>query len=141
MFALLPAHDAVAGSPAAALVILFALFIAHAVSDFALQPEFLALGKNRNADLSRFFGEKQAPAGLWINALGAHSLIHAGAVWLVTGSVFLGILELTLHFAIDFAKCEGMTSFALDQALHYFCKLAYVVLLYFGFACVTWTPA
>ena len=141
MLAALPAPEMVAGSPAAALVILFALVIAHAVGDFALQPEFLAVGKNRHADLSRFFGEKDPPAGLWLHALGAHSFIHAGAVWLVTGSICLGIIEFALHFVIDFAKCEGRTSFALDQVLHYLCKLGYVVALYFGPACITWTPA
>lgn len=141
MLAALPAPEVVAGDPAAALVILFALVIAHAIGDFALQPEFLALGKNRHADLSRFFGEKNPPAGLWLHALGAHSLIHAGAVWLVTGSVLLGLLELVLHFLIDFAKCEGRTSFGLDQALHHVCKVGYVVLLYLGPAGLTWSPA
>lgn len=141
MFTLLPAPDAVAGNPAAALVILFALVIGHAIGDFAIQPDFLAIGKNRHADLSKYFGENNTPVGLWIHALTAHSLIHAGAVWLITGSVLLGAIELVLHVIIDFVKCEGKTSFALDQVLHYFCKLAYVVVLYFGCACVTWSPA
>ena len=137
---LLPSAEAVAGNPAAALVILFALVIAHAVADFVLQPEFLALGKNRHTDLSKFVGEKIPAPGLWSHALSAHSLIHAGAVWLVTGSVILGVIELALHFAIDFAKCEGKTSFGIDQLLHYICKAAYIAILYFGCNCVTWSP-
>jgi hypothetical protein len=137
---LLPSPEAVAGNPAAALVIFFALVIAHAVADFVLQPEFLALGKNRHADLSKFFGEKTPPPGLWIHALSAHSLIHAGAVWLVTGSVVLGLVEFILHFVIDFIKCEGKTGFSVDQLLHYACRGGYVAILYFGCSCVTWSP-
>lgn len=137
---LLPSAEAVAGNPAAALVIFFALVIGHALADFALQPEFIALGKNRNADLSKFFGGAKPPAGLWFHALSAHSLIHAGVVWIVTGSVVLGAIELVLHFVIDFIKCEGKTSFSVDQLLHYLCRIAYVVLLYLECSCVTWSP-
>ena len=77
-------------------VALFALGVAHAMADFALQGEFLAVAKNRHADTAKFFGEKGQPRWLWVHALNAHSLIHAGGVWLVTGSLFLGAVELVL---------------------------------------------
>ncbi|MDA0768410.1 MAG: DUF3307 domain-containing protein [Verrucomicrobia bacterium] len=141
MAALLPAAEAVAGNPAAALLVLFALIIGHALCDFALQPEFIALGKNRHADLSRFFGGKPQPRGLWIHLLGAHCLIHAGAVWIITGSVLLAAVEFVLHAIIDFVKCEGKTSFTADQLLHYGCRILYVIALYLGWSCLTWTPA
>jgi hypothetical protein len=141
MAALLPSPEVVAGDPAAALVVLFALFIGHALCDFAFQTEIIALGKNRHADLSRFFGGKPQPRGLWVHLLGAHSFIHAGAVWIISGSVLLGLVEFVLHAAIDFLKCEGMTGFTTDQLLHYGCRILYVLALYLGCSWLTWTPA
>jgi hypothetical protein len=123
-----------------AAVVLFALLIGHAVADFALQGAFLSAAKNRHHSLRAFFGEKEVPKGLWIEALSAHSLIHAGAVWWVTGSVGLGLLEFVAHAGIDFAKCEGWTSFRIDQALHVGCKLVWVGLLWGGSAWVMWQP-
>lgn len=140
MLDFLPAPEAVAGDPAAALVILFALLIAHAICDFALQGEFVAKAKNRHADLSSIFGNQPVPRGLWTNALSAHCLIHAGGVWFVTGSVALAAIEFVVHCIIDFVKCEGWISFAADQILHRVCKVFYVTLLYFGPAFLTWTP-
>jgi hypothetical protein len=116
-----------AGSPV--LVVFFALAIGHALADFALQGDFLSTAKNRHADAARFFGESGAPKGLWVHALAAHSLIHAGAVWIVTGSVVLAAVELIAHWLIDFVKCEGWTNFTADQFLHLGCKLAYAIAL------------
>jgi hypothetical protein len=36
-----------------------------------------------------------------------------------------------LHFIIDVAKCEGLTSFNQDQLLHFGCKAAYVAVAAF----------
>ena len=141
MLAMLPAPEAVVGNPAAALVILFALLIVHAVCDYPLQGEFLAKAKNRRADLSGLFGKRPVPCDLWPHALSAHSLIHAGGVWLVTGSVALAGIEFLVHCVIDFVKCEGAIGFTADQALHWACKVVYAVLLYFGPAWVIWTPS
>lgn len=126
--------------PAAAVVVLFALLIGHAVADFALQGKFLSTAKNRHNPLSDYFGASDPPKGLWLQALAAHSLIHAGAVWLITGSVVLGFLECILHALIDFAKCEGWTSFRTDQALHFACKVAWTGLLWCECPWVMWTP-
>ena len=121
-------------------VVLFALLIGHAVADFALQGDFLAIAKNRHANLDRFFGKDNAPPHVWIWALGAHSLIHAGFVWLVTGSVVLGAAEMLLHWVIDYAKSEGRTSFSFDQLLHIACKLVYAILIAAGVSWVFWSP-
>lgn len=126
--------DAVAHNFWGAAAILLALLIAHALGDFALQGSFLSQAKNRNANLGNLFSEG-APSGLWWNALLAHCLIHAGAVWLVTGYVVLAAAELLLHGLIDYAKCEGWISFRLDQSLHRTCKVLYAVLLFAG-----WPP-
>ena len=111
-----------------ALALLFALAISHALCDFPLQGRFIAIAKNRHADLSEFFGDSP-PKHLWVHALSAHSLIHAGGVWLVSGSLTLGFLEFVLHWLIDFGKNEDLTSFHTDQLLHYLCKFIYVALL------------
>ena len=130
----------VASNPWGAVLVFFALLVAHALGDFAFQGSFLSQAKNKNADLSSFF-PKGTPRGLWWNALLAHALIHAGAVWLVTGFVLLGLAELVLHFLIDYAKCEGWISFALDQTLHRVCKLVYVLLLFFNWpGGLDWNP-
>jgi len=109
-----------------------ALLIAHAVADYPLQGTFLAIAKNRHNDASPLFPGEAPPQWLWIQALSAHSLIHAGAVWLVTGSVVLGIAEFILHWLIDYAKCERWTGFHTDQALHVACKAGYVLVIAIG---------
>lgn len=116
------------------LLIFLALAIGHALMDFPLQGKFLSVAKDRHADLSAYFGH-DAPSGVWIHALTAHSLIHAGAVWIVTGSATLTVMELVLHWLIDYAKCEGWTGFHTDQILHYVCKLIYAMMIYLG---VSW---
>ena len=117
-----------------ALLVFLALAIGHAIADFPLQGLFLSEAKNRHGDLSNYF-KNEMPRGVWIHALTAHSLIHAGAVWLITGSVVLALIELVLHWVIDFAKCEGWTGFNTDQLLHYLCKLSYAALIWLG---VSW---
>ena len=108
-------------SPQYPLAVFFALAVLHALADFPLQGEYLAKQKVReNAD-----GTSE-----WIVALFAHSLIHAGAVWLVTGSKLLGIVELVLHAGIDAAKGKGRFGLLTDQALHLGCKMIYVVAVY-----------
>ena len=115
--------------PAAA--IFFALVIGHALADYPLQGRFLAMAKNRHADVTSLFGGALPPRGLWLHALTAHSLIHAGTVWFITGSVTLGLVELVLHWVIDFAKCEKWTNFTVDQLLHVVCKAGYAALIGF----------
>lgn len=119
------------GSVQGVVFIFLALAIGHALADFPLQGAFLAEAKNRHGNVSHYF-EKEAPAGLWIHALTAHALVHAGAVWLITGSAVLAVIELFIHWIIDYAKCEGWTGFNTDQILHYVCKLIYAMMIYLG---------
>jgi len=98
------------------LRLIFLLFAAHAVCDYPLQGDFLAKGKNRHTPI---------PGIPWYQCLTAHALIQAGAVYLITGSLILGALELILHWIADFAKCEGWTNLNQDQAFHYLCKLVW----------------
>lgn len=100
---------------------LFAAFlVAHALADFPLQGAYLAKQKIRTeADSS----------AEWVVALAAHCLIHAGAVWLVSGSLILGGVELILHCLIDIGKGEKKFGILTDQALHVICKIGYVTWL------------
>lgn len=97
------------------------LLVGHVVCDYPLQGDFLAKAKNHKAPI---------PGFPFYQALGAHALMHAGAVALITGSWVLGGVEFALHCAIDCAKCDGRTTLNQDQALHWLCKLAYVGILY-----------
>lgn len=117
--------------------LLFWLLVAHSLCDYPLQGEYLAAAKRRNSGHS-------TP---WWIALTAHSLIHAGAVALITGSIALGLAEFVAHWIIDYLKCDGWLTglclrwakrypagwrergmyraFVTDQGLHVACKLAW----------------
>lgn len=120
------------------IVTLFWLLVGHSLCDYPLQGEYLAAAKRMNSGHS-------TP---WWIALTAHSLIHAGMVFLVTGNFAFGLLELAAHWLIDFLKCNGAfdgsppipyemkpnqdwtptpaqlrRAFTLDQALHVGCKV------------------
>lgn len=103
-----------------ALKLLFALLIAHVIADYPLQGDFLARAKNHRIPV---------PGAPWYQALGAHALIHGGAVWLVTGMWWLGVMEIAAHALIDYAKCDGKISFNMDQSFHVLCKVSYVLIL------------
>lgn len=98
----------------------FALLVAgHALADYPLQGEFLAMGKNR---------AKPSPFIPWYQALGAHAAIHGGMVAVITGIWWLGALEAVAHALIDDAKCTGKIGFNTDQALHIGCKALWIAL-------------
>jgi hypothetical protein len=70
--------------------VLFALLVGHFLADYPLQGDFLARAKDRNSDLGKQFG--------WRNAMCAHAMIHAGVVALITGSLGLAYLEAGIHY-------------------------------------------
>ena len=117
-----------------AAVVFFALMIGHALADFPLQGEFLSVAKNRRyqppAD-KKFF---PVTPRLWIYCMTVHTLVQAGAVWVITSSVLLGFIEFVVHWLIDFVKCEGSTGFEFDQWLHIGTKVVYVILIWQGLA-------
>lgn len=100
------------------------LLVAHFLCDYPLQGPFLSAAKSRR---------NPVPGFPWYQAMTAHSAIHAGAVWLLTGLWWLGVAEFVLHFIIDDAKIsgffgEGERAANYDQAAHVFCKWVWVVL-------------
>jgi hypothetical protein len=109
------------------LVLLFALVIGHSIADYPLQGDFLAIHKNRHVKHPAH--SRDFPPTLWIHCLLAHSLIHAGFVWIITGNVLFALMETVLHFIIDAVKCERLTSYHTDQFLHFGCKMLYVALI------------
>ena len=106
----------------AIIELFYQLLVGHALADFVLQQEAMGAGKNRHNEIHARKGY-QFPA--WYYWLTAHSLIHGGVVYLVTGSLELSAIETVLHWVIDFAKCEEWINFHQDQALHIICKIAY----------------
>lgn len=114
--------------------LLFALIIGHALADYPLQGKFLAIRKNRHIKSIDYTGD--SPPQLWVYCLSAHSLVHAGSVWVIIGvlghpgAAVLAFCEFVLHWLIDFAKCEKWTNFHQDQSLHLVSKLGYVAAIF-----------
>ena len=107
------------------VAVFFAFVVVHALADFPLQGDYLAKHKVRSL------------AGMtpeWIVALTAHSVIHAGGVWLISGSPALATTELVLHCMIDLGKGEEKFGLIADQLLHLACKLLYVILMFWVMA-------
>lgn len=98
-------------------VLVLVLLFGHALADYPLQGDFIAKFK---APGSRLGGELVWP---WV--MGAHCVIHAGFVLVITGSPVLALLEFVLHFSIDVCKCAGLIGFHDDQSLHVLCKVAW----------------
>jgi len=81
--------------------IFLALVMGHVIADFSLQGTFMANAKNRHHDHSYGFRTKP-PVEPWMYILTAHTLIHGAAVWIITGSCALALIEIALHWVIDF---------------------------------------
>lgn len=103
-----------------ALEMLAVLTFLHLLGDYPLQADFMAKAKNRAMPIP------EVPAAL---LLVSHAAIHAGLVWLFTGSVVCGLFELAAHTVTDDLKCHKKITFGADQLLHFFCKVGYVIFL------------
>lgn len=110
------------------LALIFKLLIGHAFGDFILQPTPMAKWKCRKKYL-RDSQELGKDIPFWPYWLTAHALIHGGVVWFATNNLYLGMVEVVLHWIIDFAKCEKWTNIHVDQLLHMLCKVVYVFIL------------
>lgn len=121
----LDAHDI--GS---ALVLFFAFCIGHALADFPLQGPFLAQGKNRHLPPPVLADGATPPKRMWLYCLTAHALIQAGMVWIITGSVLVGFIELVVHWITDLLRTENKFSFECDQFIHILTKVVFVVLIW-----------
>lgn len=91
----------------------FLLMFGHFLADFPLQQEYLATAKDPTKN----------PIEIWTVALLAHCTIHAGIVFVLTGSMKLAMFMLGTHILIDVSKCVGFfgktpRAFLVDQLFH-----------------------
>lgn len=105
------------------MTIFWWLVVGHMLFDYPIQSDFLAKGKNHRNPL---------PGIPWGWCLAAHSLIHGGAVALITGSVVMGVIETVFHGWIDWLKCDGQIGFHQDQVIHLFCKAVFALAASYG---------
>lgn len=103
-------------------MVIFLLLAAHALCDFPLQGDAVAVNKNRHAKTTL---QQHVPYYYW---LVSHALVHGGAVAVITGIPVLGILETISHLIIDFSKCEKWINIHTDQLLHVLCKLLWAII-------------
>jgi hypothetical protein len=107
------------------ILLLLYLLAGHALVDFALQSEAMAIGKCPQTQ------HPAARAVPWYYWLTAHALLHGAMVGLVCLmmsikpllAAFLFVAETLFHAVIDFGKCRGWYGIHRDQALHLACKL------------------
>jgi Protein of unknown function (DUF3307) len=98
--------------------LMFWLIVSHAVADFPLQPDSMAVGKDRHHD--------PALHGVdWWYWLTSHAIVQGAGVALVTQSISLGLAEMVAHWLIDFGKIERRYGIHVDQALHIACKFVW----------------
>src|SRR3990167_8163236 len=100
---------------------LFLLVAAHALTDYALQPEWMAQHKSP-------LNPPPEKLGQWWWVLTAHGLINGLGVALILGVWWLGVAETVAHFTIDRAKCLKRLTAKQDQILHLLSKILWVCL-------------
>jgi hypothetical protein len=100
------------------ILLIFKLWVGHALCDFALQTAYMAEHKN----------PFRQPNDHWFWVMLPHCLLHAGAVYFITGSFGLAMAEFGVHFIADYAKCAGKTTYTQDQMFHYGCKIVWGIL-------------
>jgi hypothetical protein len=106
---------------------LFYLLAGHALMDFALQSDPMAVCKCRRSNHPL---QQSVP---WFYWLTAHALLHGGAVGVIihwsTGNrdlaLAFAVAEAAVHWLIDLGKCERLYTIHIDQALHVLCKFAW----------------
>ena len=112
----------------AGLVWLFFLLAGHALMDFSLQTDTIAVCKCRRAN---HMIQQAVPWYYWLTA---HALLHGAAVGLVVAMgypgnwnliVGFGLAETLIHWVIDYGKCEKLYNIHIDQGLHILCKLVW----------------
>ena len=103
---------------------LILLIGAHLISDYVLQTDSIATGKNKHIDPAKFGVD-------WRYWMGSHVATHGMAVYLITGNVWLGVFEAATHWIIDCAKCDGQITLNQDQCLHVVCKLMICLIAFY----------
>lgn len=114
--------------PALFFTSFFLLLFGHFLGDFPLQGNYLATTKNPLTHAWQ----------IWVTSLVAHSTIHAGIVYVLTGTWYLSLIMFITHFGIDYLKCtndnfgkDPAKAFFTDQVLHVLVLLV-ITALYCG---------
>ncbi len=110
---------------------LFFLLAGHALMDFALQPEPMAVCKCRKS------GHPLLASVPWFYWLASHCLVHGAAVAAVmmafhvdpATAIGFGLVETVVHWFVDLGKCEGWFNIHVDQGLHVTCKVFWWLLV------------
>lgn len=107
--------------------LLFFLIAAHALMDYSLQNDSMAVCKCPKTT------NPLAASVPWYYWLASHALLHGAAVgvifrwmnfdWNVVAAVALA--ETVIHWFTDYGKCEKWYSLHVDQAVHIICKIAW----------------
>jgi hypothetical protein len=107
--------------------LLFFLVAGHALMDYSLQNDSMAVCKCRKAN------SPLAASVPWYYWLTSHALLHGAAVgaifhwmgfdWTVVAA--LATAETVIHWFVDLGKCEKLYSLHVDQAIHILCKIAW----------------
>lgn len=111
----------------------FLLIAGHAVGDFALQNEWVAVNKNRHARDKFPLDKQEKMLVIWPHVLTAHALHHAFLIFLITHNATVSIAEAVVHWVTDFGKNEDWYDFHIDQYIHIGMKLVWAYLLKAGF--------
>lgn len=98
-------------------LLLFVLIGGHFYFDFAGQGPFMSDAKNVT---------RPVPGVDWWLVLFGHATIHGTFVAAMTGNVYLGLVEVVVHYVTDLSKCRNRISFLMDQVIHLVCKLVYM---------------
>ncbi|MBN9122159.1 MAG: DUF3307 domain-containing protein [Planctomycetes bacterium] len=111
--------------------LLFFLIAAHALMDYSLQNDSMAVCKCRKST------SPLAASVPWYYWLTSHALLHGAAVgaifrwmnfdWSVV--VAVATAETVIHWFTDYGKCEKWYSLHADQAIHITCKIAWWALV------------
>lgn len=112
--------------------ILFLLLSGHAVADFALQTDWIAVNKERPRPEQG--GTSTQTQTIWPYVLAAHSLHHGLFVFLITQKLSLGVAETLVHALSDFGKGERWYGFHTDQWIHITSKFLWTITLAKGWA-------
>jgi len=97
--------------------------MAHTVTDVALQTQWMSEHKRPGYCIRDSWTEFAYP-------LASHSVINGAGVAFVTGSVWLGVLEIIIHSVSDLLKSIDAISENKDVLIHIMSKVVYVILFY-----------
>ena len=106
-----------AGSAIQIAALPFTLIGWHFIADFPLQGSYLSSVKCLKDGKD------------WPLYMLAHCWIQGLGVYLLTGSLILGVLEIVVHFFIDVMKCKGRLNIWDDQIAHIICKIVWCYMM------------